>query len=118
MASATIAAHDMEEAFLATRHSLVQCLSNLEDQRTWQEFFETYWRLIYSVARRAGLNAFEAEEAVQETIIQSSAKFPISNTIPMLERFVAGCSLWPAGALPINFANGSHRRRLTSRRRR
>jgi len=59
----------MEEAFLATRRSLVQRLSNLEDHRTWQEFFETYWRLIYSVARRAGLDQFEAEEAVQETVI-------------------------------------------------
>ena len=76
MASASIAEHDMEEAFLATRRSLVQRLSNLEDQRTWQEFFETYWRLIYSVARRAGLNAFEAEEAVQETIISVVRKIP------------------------------------------
>jgi RNA polymerase sigma factor (sigma-70 family) len=76
MGSATIAAPDMEEAFLATRRSLVQRLSNLEDQRTWQEFFETYWRLIYAVARKAGLNAFEAEEAVQETIISVVRKIP------------------------------------------
>ena len=66
----------MEEAFLATRRSLVQRLSNLEDHRTWQEFFETYWRLIYSVARKAGLDAFEAEEAVQETVISVVRKIP------------------------------------------
>jgi RNA polymerase sigma factor (sigma-70 family) len=66
----------MEEAFLATRLSLVQRLSNLEDHRTWQEFFETYWRLIYSVARKAGLDEFEAEEAVQETVISVVRKIP------------------------------------------
>ncbi|MBV8216262.1 MAG: sigma-70 family RNA polymerase sigma factor [Verrucomicrobia bacterium] len=66
----------MEEAFLATRRSLVQRLSNLEDHRTWQEFFETYWRLIYSVARKAGLDEFEAEEAVQETVISVVRKIP------------------------------------------
>jgi RNA polymerase sigma factor (sigma-70 family) len=66
----------MEEAFLVTRRSLVQRLSNLEDHRIWQEFFETYWRLIYSVARKAGLDAFEAEEAVQETVISVVRKIP------------------------------------------
>jgi RNA polymerase sigma factor (sigma-70 family) len=66
----------MEEAFLATRRSLVQRLSNLEDHRTWQEFFETYWRLIYSVARKAGLDDFEAEEAVQETVISVVRRIP------------------------------------------
>jgi RNA polymerase sigma factor (sigma-70 family) len=66
----------MEEAFLATRRSLVQRLSNLEDHRTWQEFFETYWRLIYSVARKAGLDQFEAEEAVQETVISVVRQIP------------------------------------------
>jgi RNA polymerase sigma-70 factor (ECF subfamily) len=32
-------------------------------------FFDTYWRLIYSVALKAGLTRVEAEEVVQETII-------------------------------------------------
>ncbi len=32
-------------------------------------FFDTYWRLIYSVALKAGLTQVEAEEVVQETII-------------------------------------------------
>jgi RNA polymerase sigma-70 factor (ECF subfamily) len=66
----------MEEAFLATRRSLIDRLSNLEDNRTWREFFETYWRLIYSVARKAGLDQFEAEEAVQETVISVVRKIP------------------------------------------
>lgn len=53
----------------ATRRSLVERLTNLEDQRHWQEFFDTYWRLIYGVARKGGLTDAEAQDVVQETII-------------------------------------------------
>ncbi len=57
------------DSFLATRQSLIARLSNWEEQGKWQEFFETYWRLIYSVAMRAGLRDDEAQEVVQETCI-------------------------------------------------
>ena len=57
------------DPLLATRHSLVDRLVNLEDRRRWQEFFEGYWKLIYGVARRAGLNDAEAQDVVQETVI-------------------------------------------------
>jgi len=53
----------------ATRKSLVERLQNWEDQRNWQEFFETYWRLIYGVARQSGLTDAEAQDVVQETVI-------------------------------------------------
>jgi RNA polymerase sigma-70 factor (ECF subfamily) len=53
----------------ATRRSLVDRLGNWEDQRRWQEFFDTYWKLIYSAARKAGLTEVEAQEVVQETVI-------------------------------------------------
>jgi RNA polymerase sigma-70 factor (ECF subfamily) len=53
----------------ATRRSLVDRLKNWEDQRHWQEFFETYWRLIYGVARQSGLTDAEAQDVVQETVI-------------------------------------------------
>jgi RNA polymerase sigma-70 factor (ECF subfamily) len=54
---------------LATRHSLVERLTNWQDQRNWQEFFDTYWRLIYGVARQSGLTDAEAQDVVQETVI-------------------------------------------------
>ena len=54
---------------LATRRSLVERLTNWEDQQHWQEFFETYWRLIYGVARQSGLTDAEAQDVVQETVI-------------------------------------------------
>ena len=35
----------------------------------WKDFFDTYRKLIYGVAIKAGLNDAEAQEVVQETII-------------------------------------------------
>ncbi|MCB1227439.1 MAG: sigma-70 family RNA polymerase sigma factor [Verrucomicrobiales bacterium] len=52
-----------------TRKSLIERLNNWEDQRTWNEFYQTYWRLIYSVATKSGLTREEAFDVVQETII-------------------------------------------------
>jgi RNA polymerase sigma factor (sigma-70 family) len=56
-------------ASIATRRSLVDRLANWDDRRHWQEFFDTYWKLIYSAARKSGLTDSEAQEVVQETII-------------------------------------------------
>jgi RNA polymerase sigma factor (sigma-70 family) len=53
----------------ATRRSLVERLTNWQDQQHWQEFFETYWRLIYGVARKSGLTDAESQDVVQETVI-------------------------------------------------
>ncbi len=53
----------------ATRRSLIARLNDWGDSRKWQEFFDTYWQLIYSVATRAGLRDDEAQEVVQETCI-------------------------------------------------
>lgn len=52
-----------------TRKSLIERLNNWEDQKTWNEFYQTYWRLVYSVATKAGLTREEAFDVVQETII-------------------------------------------------
>ena len=52
-----------------TRKSLIERLNNREDQRTWNEFYQTYWRLIYSVGTKSGLTREEAFDVVQETIV-------------------------------------------------
>ncbi len=54
---------------IATRASLLNRLKDQSDQASWQEFFDLYWRLIYSVAIKAGLNDPEAQDVVQETVI-------------------------------------------------
>ncbi len=57
------------EDSIPTRYSLLSRLQNWEDSESWRDFFETYWRLIYTVALRSGLTDTEAQEVVQETII-------------------------------------------------
>jgi RNA polymerase sigma factor (sigma-70 family) len=59
---------------LATRRSLVDRLANWDDQRRWQDFFDTYWKLIYSAAQKSGLTDAEAQEVVQETVITVAKK--------------------------------------------
>jgi RNA polymerase sigma-70 factor (ECF subfamily) len=54
---------------LPTRWSLLSRLRNWDDQASWQDFFNTYWQLIYGVAMKAGLNDAEAQDVVQETVI-------------------------------------------------
>ena len=53
----------------ATRSSLVRRLGNWQDHGSWQQFFDTYWRLIYAVAIKAGLSQAEARDVVQETVL-------------------------------------------------
>ena len=53
----------------ATRSSLVRRLRDWQDQGGWQEFFDTYWKLIYAVGLKAGLSDAEAQDVVQETVV-------------------------------------------------
>ena len=53
----------------ATRSSLVRRLHDWRDDGGWQDFFDTYWKLIYSVAIKAGLSDVEAQDVVQETVV-------------------------------------------------
>jgi RNA polymerase sigma factor (sigma-70 family) len=61
--------HVMLKAYEDTRKSLIERLGNWEDQKSWDEFYKRYWKLIYSVALKSGLRSEEALDAVQETII-------------------------------------------------
>lgn len=58
-----------KQGFAKTRKSLIARLDNWEDQKTWDDFYQTYWRLIYSVAMKSGLRSEEAFDCVQETIL-------------------------------------------------
>jgi RNA polymerase sigma factor (sigma-70 family) len=64
------------ESMYATRRSLLSRIKNPEDHESWKDFFNTYARLVYSVAMKAGLTNTEAEEAVQETFIALARKMP------------------------------------------
>jgi RNA polymerase sigma factor (sigma-70 family) len=64
------------EELLPTRRSLLDRLRNWEDQASWQEFFNTYWKFVYGVAIRSGLSDQEAEDVVQETVLSIAKKMP------------------------------------------
>ncbi len=54
---------------IPTRQSLLGRMKDWEDQKSWQDFYDTYWRLVYGVAVQSGLSRTEAEEVVQETVL-------------------------------------------------
>jgi len=58
-----------ENKFIPTRRSLLSRLKSWDNQDSWRAFFNTYWRLIYDFALKAGLDEGQAQDAVQETII-------------------------------------------------
>src|ERR1700719_246899 len=104
----------MEERFLATRRTLLDRLRNVDDYAGWREFFENYWRLIYAVARRSGLDEFEAEEVVQETVITAARKIPEFRYDPAVGSFRAGLLRSRAGESLINSENGRSNRSAPS----
>ncbi len=64
------------DVFLPTRQSLLSRLKSWEAQDSWREFFETYWRLIFDTALKAGLDDAAAQDVVQETIISVAKQMP------------------------------------------
>lgn len=72
---------------LPTRRSLLSRLKDWDQKDAWREFFNTYWRLIYDVARKAGLDDQHAQDAVQETMISVSAEMPGFRYDPTLGSF-------------------------------
>jgi RNA polymerase sigma factor (sigma-70 family) len=74
MMISSIAMPDRSDEFIPTRLSLLSRLQNWDDQASWRDFFDTYWRLIYRAALKSGLSDAEAQEVVQETVITVAKK--------------------------------------------
>src|SRR5213592_4073497 len=64
------------EELIPTRASLLSRLKDQRDDESWHDFFNTYWKLVYSVALKAGLTEQEAQDVVQETVITVSRRIP------------------------------------------
>jgi RNA polymerase sigma-70 factor (ECF subfamily) len=77
------------DPLIPTRHSLLRRLQDLENSSGWQEFFDTYWRLVYGVARKAGLTDSEAQDVVQETMIAAAKHLPTFRYDPAIGSFKA-----------------------------
>ncbi|MHC1763146.1 MAG: RNA polymerase sigma factor [Verrucomicrobiia bacterium] len=71
---------------VVTHASLLERLKDLEDQASWQEFYSTYRKLIFSFALKHDLTPTEAEEVVQETVIT------VARNLPGFEYDPARCS--------------------------
>lgn len=76
-----------EEALIRTRTTLLARLKDWDDQRSWQEFFDIYWPLIYQFARKGGLTDAEAQDVVQETMMAVSKQMPRFAYNPALGSF-------------------------------
>src|SRR6185295_7324368 len=77
------------DKLIPTRWSLVNRLKDWDDREGWKDFFDTYWKLIYGVAIKAGLSDDEAQEVVQETVIAVAKKIPEFKTDPAFGSFKA-----------------------------
>jgi RNA polymerase sigma factor (sigma-70 family) len=77
------------EEFIPTRKSLLTRLKNWDDQEGWREFFDTYWKLIYSVALKSGFNDAEAQDVVQDTIVAVAKKMRHFKYDPRIGSFKA-----------------------------
>jgi len=64
------------EELIPTRDSLLSRLKDWQDDDSWRDFFNTYWKFVYGVALKSGLTEQEAEEVVQETVITVARRIP------------------------------------------
>lgn len=67
---------EIKPELIPTRQSLLSRIKDPENHESWREFFDIYWKLIYSAATRAGCTDAEAQDVVQETIICVSRNIP------------------------------------------
>jgi RNA polymerase sigma factor (sigma-70 family) len=94
LASRRVAAHysfvpKNEDNLFRTRATLLARMKDWRDQASWQEFFDIYWKLIYGVARKAGLSDAEAQDVVQETMLCVAKQMPAFKYDPARGSFKA-----------------------------
>lgn len=78
-----------DRELVPTRASLLHRLRDWDDKSSWQEFFDIYWRLIYGLARKAGLSDAEAQDVVQETMTSVAKHMPTFRYDPAIGSFKA-----------------------------
>jgi RNA polymerase sigma factor (sigma-70 family) len=77
------------DELIPTRASLIARLKNWQDQASWQDFFDSYWKLIYGVARKTGISDAEAQDVVQETMASVAKQMPTFQYDPAIGSFKA-----------------------------
>ncbi len=87
----------LSEDSIPTRYSLLSRMQDREDQDSWKDFFDTYWRLIYSFAMKSGLTDAEAQDVVQETVISVAKdiqKFKRDRTLGTFKGWLRNLTRW------------------------
>ena len=100
---------------IPTRYSLLSRLKGWEDEASWRDFFETYWRLIHATALKSGLNDAEAQDVVQETIMTVARdldKFKLQRELGSFKGWLRNIVRWRIGDQLR--ARGSKNRRAES----
>ena len=77
------------DELIPTRASLIGRLKNWQDHSSWKEFFDTYWKLVYGVARKTGMTDAEAQDVVQETMLSVAKHMPGFKYNPAVGSFKA-----------------------------
>jgi RNA polymerase sigma factor (sigma-70 family) len=83
--------------FIPTRYSLLSRLQDWDDQESWKDFFDTYWRLIYSFALKSGLTEAEAQDVVQDTVICVATdlnKFKLDRQLGSFKGWLRNLTRW------------------------
>lgn len=116
---------DDRDELIPTRWTLIGRLKDWDDQQSWREFFDTYWRLIYGVALKSGLTHAEAQDVVQETVISVSKNMKSFKADPSFGSFKSwllnltrwritdqlrkrGHEVHPAGPVSPDSTSGTH----------
>ncbi|HTI73204.1 MAG TPA: sigma-70 family RNA polymerase sigma factor [Candidatus Limnocylindria bacterium] len=105
-------APDPSQSFLPTRQSLLSRLRDWENHDSWRQFFDTYWRLIYDLARQSGLSEAAAQDVVQETVLAAARQLPEFRYDPKRGSFKAWLRLLTrrriVDALRQQYRHGQH----------
>jgi RNA polymerase sigma factor (sigma-70 family) len=98
--------HHGAEDLIPTRSSLLGRLKDWDDKESWRAFFETYWKLIYSFAKRRGLSHEESQDVVQDTVLA------VAKSISRFEYDPKACAFktWLLGVTRSKIANQYARR--------
>jgi RNA polymerase sigma factor (sigma-70 family) len=66
----------LADELIPTRTTLLERLKDWQDDSSWRDFFDIYWKLIYGVAIKGGLTKEEAQDVVQETMVTVAKQMP------------------------------------------
>lgn len=85
------------DELIPTRTTLLERLKNWRDESSWQEFFDTYWKLVYGVAIKSGLTEAEAQDVVQETMLSVAkhiSRFKYDRNTGSFKRWLLNMTRW------------------------